>query len=117
MSIIQQSIAAVRRRFSSRRSTATVAPHGNDSPTDEQVRLSRRGFFKKAAVSTASIAGTAGLAKTVVDKASRADLKELYHRDAVAGEQELKQREYVLMSDQEKADMVQSFIEDYADQS
>ncbi|MEN8214325.1 MAG: hypothetical protein ABFR19_08175 [Pseudomonadota bacterium] len=44
-------------------------------------------------------------------------MEELYTKDAHAGEKELLEREYVLMSEQEKRDMVQAFIDDYSDQS
>lgn len=82
----------------------------------DEVRAARRGFFKKAAVGAVSITGTAGLAKVVVDSVPPPDLRDLYAKDGLAGVKELKQREYVLMSDQEKEDMVQSFVDNYHDQ-
>lgn len=76
----------------------------------------RRGFFKNAAVGAVSITGTAGLAKVVVDSIPQPDMQDKYIQDSLAGEQELGDREYVLMSDQEKTEMVQSFIDHYSDQ-
>ena len=84
---------------------------------EEAIRASRRGFFRKAALGAASVSGAAGLAKVVVDSVPHPDQKELYTKDARAGEQELTEREYVLMSDQEKSEMVQTFVDNYQDQS
>ena len=83
----------------------------------EALRASRRGFFRKAALGAASVSGAAGLAKVVVDSVPHPDQKERYTKDAHAGEQELAEREYVLMSDQEKSEMVQTFIDNYPNQS
>ncbi|MEA3301902.1 MAG: hypothetical protein U9Q75_01395 [Pseudomonadota bacterium] len=83
----------------------------------ETLRASRRGFFRKAALGAASVSGAAGMAKVVVDSVPHPDQKQLYANDARAGEQELAEREYVLMSDQEKREMVQRFIDSYPDQS
>lgn len=75
------------------------------------VSSSRRRFFKRAAVGAVSITGTAGIAKTVVDSTiTPPDMQDQYRRDALAGEQDLQSREFVVMSDKEKAEMVQSFI-------
>lgn len=82
----------------------------------DEARAARRGFFKKAAIGAVSIGGTAGLAKVVVDAIPRPDSRDLYAQDGLAGERELSQREYVLMSDEEKKDMVQTFIDYYRDQ-
>jgi len=85
-------------------------------PTEEDgVCAGRRGFFKNAAVGAVSITGTAGLAKVVVDSVPQPDMQDEYIRDSLAGEQELGDREYVLMSDQEKSEMVQSFIDHYSE--
>lgn len=83
---------------------------------DGEISAARRGFFKRAAVGAVSITGTAGMAKVVVDSVPQPDRRERYIQDGLAGEQELKHREYVLMSDQEKSDMVQSFIDNYPNQ-
>ena len=83
----------------------------------EALRASRRGFFRKAALGAASVSGAAGLAKVVVDSVPHPDQKELYTKDAHAGEQELAEREYVVMSDQEKREMVQTFVDNYPDHS
>ncbi len=87
---------------------------------DGEACNARRGFFKKAAVGAVSITGTAGLAKVVVDSASQPNQQGQYNqykRDGLAGERELTSREYVLMSDQEKADMVQALVDNYSDKT
>lgn len=87
------------------------------SAQDDEVCATRRGFFKKVAVGAASITGTAGLAKVVVDSGPQPNLQDHYIKDGLSGEQELLQREYVLMSDQEKTDMIQTFIDNYSNQA
>ncbi|MCU7890540.1 MAG: hypothetical protein KZQ78_02570 [Candidatus Thiodiazotropha sp. (ex Ustalcina ferruginea)] len=89
----------------------------NQAIQDEEVCSTRRGLFKRAAAGAVSITGTAGLAKVVVDSSLQPDLQDKYIKDHLSGEQELMGREYVLMSEQEKADMVQTFINNYSDQS
>lgn len=83
---------------------------------DNEINVKRRNFFKKAAVGAASVSGTAGLATAVVDSMPKPDLKDKYQKDAIAGEQELQNRDYVVMSDKEKEDIVQSFIDSNSDQ-
>ncbi|MEW8508512.1 MAG: hypothetical protein AB2598_17595 [Candidatus Thiodiazotropha sp.] len=77
----------------------------------------RRRFFTRAAVSAASVAGTAGLAKAVVDSIPQPDLSQHYSKDAVSGEEELLSREYVLMTEREKQVMVQTLIDNYDEKS
>lgn len=85
------------------------------SVQDESTSTARRRFFKRVAVGAVSITTTAGLAKAVVDSVPQTDMQDHYVKDGLAGEDELMNREYVLMSDQEKADMVQTFIDNYSD--
>jgi len=82
------------------------------SPT-EAVSKARRSFFAKAAVGAVSVSGAAGLAKAVVDSMPEPELHDHYRKDSLAGEQELRERDYVLMSDREKEDMVQQFVDNY----
>jgi len=110
--MLKRSIAAIQ-QWLSREPTARDPGSGQD----DAVSAARRVFFKRAAVGAVSITGTAGLSKVVVDSVPQPDLQERYRKDGLAGEQELMQREYVLMSDQEKADMVQTFVDNYSDQA
>ena len=92
----------------------------SDASAEEQnpdLIAARRGFFKKAAVGAVSLSGTAGLAKVVVDSTAKPDLQGLYVKDQLAGERELAARDYVLMSDKEKEDMVQMFVDSYHEQA
>ena len=107
--MLKQSLATIRQWLS--------PDHGTQNGREDAIRAARRGFFRKAALGAASVSGAAGLAKVVVDSVPHPDQKELYTKDAHAGEQELVQREYVLMSDQEKSEMVQTFVDNYQDQS
>ena len=78
-------------------------------PKDEP-QFKRRQFFKKVALGTASIGGTTALAKNVVDSVKQPNLKDLYGKDAQTGEYELSKREYQLMSEKEKTEVVQDLI-------
>ena len=101
-------LSALGERFSSKKSTDEHQP-----PSAESVSTARRGFFAKATVGAVAISGTAGLAKVVGDSVVRPDLQDLYKKDHFSGEQELSEREYVLMSDDEKKDMVRQFVDNY----
>jgi hypothetical protein len=106
--MLRRTLAAVGKRLSSKKNSI-----GSNAPSTETISSSRRGFITKAAVGTVSITGTAGLAKVVVDGMEKPDLSDKYRKDSIAGEQELSEREYVLMTDQEKEEMVQQFVSDY----
>ena len=111
--MMKRLIEPIQRWFSLKEETN----QGHPERQDADVSVTRRNFFKKAAFGAASIAGTAGIAKTVVDSMPKPDMKGHYIKDALAGEQELRDRDYVLMSDQEKAEMVQGFIDNHNDQA
>ena len=110
--MLKRSIAAIRQWLS-----PDQGAQNQRVAQEDALRASRRGFFRKAALGAASVSGTAGLAKVVVDSVPHPEQKELYTKDAHAGEQELAEREYVLMSDREKREMVQSFVDNYQDRS
>lgn len=100
--------SALGERFAPKNSTGEHHP-----PSAEAVSTARRGFFAKATVGAVALSGTAGLAKVVGDSVARPDLQDLYKKDHFTGEQELSEREYVLMSDDEKNDMVQQLVDNY----
>jgi len=110
--MLKRSITAIRQWLSPERPFRE-----QQSVPNSEVCAARRGFFRKAAVGAVSITGTAGLAKVVVDSVPKPSQRERYRKDHLAGEQELMQREYVLMSDREKADMVRMFVDNYSDQA
>lgn len=106
--MLRRILSALGERFSRKNSTGEHHP-----PSAEDVSTARRGFFAKATVGAVAISGTAGLAKVVGDSVARPDLQDLYRKDQFTGEQELSEREYVLMSDDEKTDMVRQFADNY----
>jgi len=77
----------------------------------------RRVFFKKAVVGLGSVTATTGLSKVIVDSVAKTETQQHYAKTATAGEGELINREYILMSDQEKEEMLQTFVENYKEQS
>jgi hypothetical protein len=110
--MLKRSVAAIRQWLSPEQ--IVQEPR---SIQDDEACTARRGFFKKVAVGAVSITGTAGLAKVVVDSAPLPDLQDNYIKDSLAGEHELMEREYVLMSDQEKAEMIQILVDKHSDQT
>lgn len=105
--MLKRSITAIQKWLSTRQATQSL-PVQSDGST-----ATRRSFFKKAAIGAISISATAELAKVVVDSVPQNDMKNHYIKDALAGEEELINREYVLMSDQEMAEMVRTFVDNY----
>jgi len=72
---------------------------------------SRRGFLKKALVSTVAVAGTATLAKKASTLIPEPDYKEAARREILAGDKILGEREYVVMSDREKNAYLDTLLE------
>ena len=106
--MLKRILSALGERFPRKNSAGEHHP-----PPNEAVSPARRSFFAKATVGAVAITGTAGLAKVVGDSVVQPDLQDLYKKDQFTGEQELSEREYVLMSDDEKTDMVQQFVDNY----
>jgi len=112
--MLKRSISAIRQWLSSnikQTRQKEQALQNKNSPT------ARRSFFKKAVVGLGSVTATTGLSKVIVDSVAKTERQEHYAKTATAGEGELINREYVLMSDQEKEDMLQTFVENYKEQS
>lgn len=79
--------------------------------------LSRRTFIKKAVVGSIAVASTAGLAKKLIsmdaeDAANKACLKDELQQDRVVAQQK-----YVLMTKEEKEQMVQMLVNSYKEQA
>ena len=91
----------------------STAPITEQSGTEKPPRTSRRDFFKKAAVGAVAVTGTAELAKVTASSLADDDAQTLYEKDVAAGDRVLAERDYVLMSDQEKKAMIQGFVDDY----
>ncbi len=74
---------------------------------------SRRGFFKKLALGGAALTTAGATVKFADSMMPDVDLQAAYKNDVEPGDAILAQREYVLMSKEEKESMVQMFIDDY----
>jgi hypothetical protein len=88
-------------------------PASDRSRAEKVEKVSRRDFFKKTAVGTVALTGTAELARVTASSIPDDTAQQLYGKDILAGARVLKEREYVVMSDQEKEEMIQGFVDDY----
>lgn len=104
--MLKRAMAAIQKRF--------FPGQQDKTSSDEVIRVARRQFFTRATLGAASVTGTATLTKMVIDSVPQPDLHQRYAKDASNGEQELRERKYVLMSEREITDMVQTFVDDYA---
>lgn len=76
-------------------------------------RSTRRSFIKNALVSAVAVTTTAGVAKKTASVITQKDHQQEYGKDEQAAESALTKREYVLMSDREKKDLVRMFENNY----
>jgi hypothetical protein len=109
--MLKRAMAAIQKQFFPDRHDK------NSTQCDEITRAARRQFFSRATLGAASITGTAGLTKMAIDAVPQPDLHQRYAKDATNGEQELIEREYVLMSKQEVENMVQTFTRNHANKN
>jgi len=93
----------------------SAGPASKQDGVDKPPRSSRRDFFRKAAVGAVAVTGTAELAKVTASSLADDNAQTLYEKDIVAGDRVLAEREYVVMSDQEKDEMLQGFVDNYHD--
>lgn len=75
---------------------------------------SRRGFFKKLMIGGATVTAAGGVVK-VADSVitSEFDAQQAYLDDVTPGDKIIAEREHVLMSREEKQDMLKMFLGDY----
>lgn len=76
-----------------------------------RVRTSRRGFLTKAVVAGVAVAATAGLAKKTGDLLFKEDHRKAYLDDVLPGDNELASRQYVVMTKEEKKDLLKRLFE------
>jgi len=79
--------------------------------------FSRRAFIKKTLLIGVAVASTAAVAKKVASVTPRQDLRGAYLNDEIQQDKVMKGKEYVVMSKEEKEQMLQMFANDYNKQA
>lgn len=80
----------------------------------EEVDHSRRAFIKKTLLLGVAVASTAAVAKKVASVAPRQDLRGAYLKDELQQDLVMKDKQYVLMTTEEKEQMIQMFEKEYS---
>ncbi|MDO8445177.1 MAG: hypothetical protein Q7T53_03575 [Deltaproteobacteria bacterium] len=75
--------------------------------------FSRRAFIKKTLLIGVAVASTAAVAKKVASVTPRQDLRGAYLNDEIQQDKVMKGKEYVVMSKEEKEQMLQMFVKEY----
>lgn len=83
----------------------------------EGVDHSKRAFLTKALIGGVAVVSTAAIAKKVVSSSSVKDVKGAYLKDEQMQDRVMKDKQYVLMTSEEKEQMVQMFVSDYYKQA
>ncbi len=78
-----------------------------------RTRSSRRGFLKKAIISTVAVTATAAVAKKTGDVLLKEDAQQAYLNDVLPGDKVLAGRQYVEMTADEKRALVAGMIKNY----
>ena len=76
--------------------------------------FSRRAFIKKTLLVGVAVASTAAVAKKVASVTPRQDLRGAYLNDELQQDRVMKDKEFVVMSKEEKERMVQMFVGEYS---
>jgi hypothetical protein len=85
----------------------------NEVEKGDEVDFSRRVFLKKTLLLGVAVAGTTVVAKKVASVAPRQDLRGAYLNDELQQDKVMKDKQYVLMTREEKDQMVQMFEKEY----
>ena len=72
---------------------------------------SRRSFLSKAIIAGVAVTATAGIAKKTSEVLLREDFQKAYLKDVLGGDGVLASRQYVLMSKQEKAELLKRLFQ------
>ncbi|MBI5286499.1 MAG: hypothetical protein HY878_02775 [Deltaproteobacteria bacterium] len=80
---------------------------------NQKMDLSKRTFIKQTLIGGAAIASSAGLSKLIISTAVPLYPQWMYMNDLTAADMILMQRQYVVMSKEEKDQMIRMFIENY----
>ena len=86
---------------------------GQSSQENPAVNLSRRHFIKKAVIGGIAAISTASIAKKVVSMESEKTQREAYIKDEFRQDMVLKDKKFVLMTDDEKRQLVDMFVSNY----
>jgi len=78
------------------------------------VDFSKRAFLKTALIGGIAVASGSMIAKKISSNMPKADLKSAYVDDEIQQDKAMKGKEYVLMSKEEKDQMVQMFASEYS---
>ncbi len=74
-------------------------------------QTSRRGFLSKAIVAGVAVTATAGIAKKTSEVLLKEDFQKAYLKDVLSGDNVLASRQYVLMSKEEKAELLKRLFQ------
>ncbi len=86
----------------------------NKQQTEKDGKVAaRRGFFFYMAVGGASVASVIGLGKFADTVIPENIAQEAYRKDVLVGDRVLAEKEYVLMTEQEKQELVRMFVDNY----
>lgn len=85
----------------------------NREKDERQADISRRGFIKHAAIGGIALVYTAGAGKFVASILPDDTPQKAYLNDILPGDRVMMEREYVLMTDREKEELMQMFIENH----
>ena len=79
--------------------------------------LTRRTFIKTAVIGTAVATSSAGLSKIITSAAPEGMRPGMHTNDDIQQEKVMLGKEYVLMTEEEKKQMLQMLIKDYKEQA
>lgn len=79
----------------------------------EGIDYSRRAFMKKALLTGIAVATTAAITKKVVEAVPKHDLRDAYLNDDLQQDKVMKDKKYVLMTTEEKEQLVQTLVSEY----
>ena len=98
--------------ISRRNNTDKVSDHPSNIGDDSEV-AARREFCKKMAFGGVALTAAGGAVKYADSMMPNVDPQAAYRKDVDPGDEVIAQREHVLMSQEEKENMVQMLIDNY----
>lgn len=80
---------------------------------EREASISRRRFIKHTTIGGIALAYTVGVGRFVSSLVPEDSPQEAYLKDVLPGDRVMMERGYVLMTDREKEELIQMFIENY----